>query len=661
MMFAGASSPRCCSASARAPRGGATRGRGRAPPRVPCRIGDGSRARARLAAGPRAAQGADAVSVAAPPDEQMARRKKNLARERARRAAVDDDEERRASTEDDESTDDESQLTRLTSAVLNSSSSRSSLDKSLDKSLDSVSVSIDEDASVLRVSGNGAPPVRLLTSYDDVVRAIVNEMDRTAAGDRVEFSVYVMEPGSSTDAVLLAMRRAATRGVRVDASLDCSVVSAFTSWCEGTTTQASRLRALAEEFSQAKADEAISHKETHGRKQKQKRKNTKRGVVTFSPRTIPTHAKYVVFHRATQTSTAVFGGVNIGDRFKPWRDFAIRAEGRAAVGALAMCVNGEAEPPKYTGADGSEPETDGTRGERGTRSDDARALSAGAKKKKRSIRGNQQFFTVGSRDRNRFRDAEARRNGLGFVANTPTGFDLVASAAPWLRRFPGTFDVLPALRRLLGDARYDEYVVACAYLDTAGAAVLKLALDRGARVVLVMPRTPNVYRDANAKALKRLMDEHGNFSVSREGEKNASGGNPRGAKKTTGRGYERVDDYFSRLFYEDESHANANDVSRGSGRLTAFVCDDMLHAKVFLARARDRSVPAASMIGSCNLKQRSFGQFAELNALIVQPLLARELESELEAIVAQSERVASEDAEALRYAEPRATIEEWLG
>ena len=158
-----------------------------------------------------------------------------------RRAAVDDDEERRASTEDDPS-----QLTKgLTSAVLNSSSSRSSLDKSLDKSLDSVSVSIDEDASVLRVSGNGAPPVRLLTSYDDVVRAIVNEMDRTAAGDRVEFSVYVMEPGASTDAVLLAMRRAATRGVRVDASLDCSVVSAFTSWCEGTTTQASRLRLLA--------------------------------------------------------------------------------------------------------------------------------------------------------------------------------------------------------------------------------------------------------------------------------------------------------------------------------------------------------------------------------------------------------------------------------
>ena len=73
-MFAGASSPRCCSASARAPRGGATRGRGRASPRVPLRVWDDPRARARLAAGPRAAPGADAVSVAAPPDEQMARR-----------------------------------------------------------------------------------------------------------------------------------------------------------------------------------------------------------------------------------------------------------------------------------------------------------------------------------------------------------------------------------------------------------------------------------------------------------------------------------------------------------------------------------------------------------------------------------------------------------
>ena len=94
--------------------------------------------------------------------------------------------------------------------------------------------------------------------------------------------------------------------------------------------------------------------------------------------------------------------------------------------------------------------------------------------------------------------------------------------------------------------------------------------------------------------------------------------------------------------------------------MTACVCADMPPAKVARPRARDRSVPSASMIGSCNLKQRSFGQFAELNALITQPPVARQLERELEAIVAQSERV-DPDADATRYAEPRATIEEWLG
>ena len=511
-----------------------------------------------------------------------------------------------------------------------------------------VRVSIDEDASVWRVSGgSSSPPVRLLTSYGDVVRAIVAEMDRTAAGDRVEFSVYVMEPGVSTDAVLRAVRRAAARGVRVDCTLDCSVVSAFTSWCEGTTTQASRLRALAEEFSAANAAA------------------NRTGIVTFSPRAVPTHAKYVVFHRKSQTPTAVFGGVNIGDRFEQWRDFAIRAEGRAAVGALAMCVNGEARSPSEVESDAGATRT------RRRDDEDAKETKTKTETKKKAAA----FFTVGSRDRNRFRDAEARMNGVGFVANTPTGFDLVASAVPQLRRFPGKFDVLPALRRLLGDARYDEYVVACAYLDTAGSEVLKLALDRGARVVLVMPRTPNVYRDANAKALRRLMDEHGNYERgNRERAAAATTETSRsflpGEAATFRRARDaRRDDFFSRLFYananacandECERANDSNDSSRGRGGLTAFVCDDMLHAKVFLARARDRSVPSASMIGSCNLKQRSFGQFAELNALITQPPVARQLERELEAIVAQSERVGP-DADATRYAEPRATIEEWLG
>ena len=157
------------------------------------------------------------------------------------------------------------------------------------------------------------PPVRLLTSYDQTVSTIVEEINRTGSGDRVEFSVYVLEPGESTERVLDAMRRAARRGVRVDASLDCSAVSSFTRWCEGTATLASELVEMEKSFPD---------------------------TVTFTPRKIPTHAKYVMCHRANSVSTAVFGGVNIGDRFKPWRDFAIRAEGSAAVGALSLGVNG---------------------------------------------------------------------------------------------------------------------------------------------------------------------------------------------------------------------------------------------------------------------------------------------------------------------------------
>ena len=87
-----------------------------------------------------------------------------------------------------------------------------------------------------------------MTSYDQTVATIVEEINRTAKGDRVEFSVYVLEPGESTQRVLDSMRRAARRGVRVDASLDCSAVSSFTRWCEGTATLASELVEMEKQF-----------------------------------------------------------------------------------------------------------------------------------------------------------------------------------------------------------------------------------------------------------------------------------------------------------------------------------------------------------------------------------------------------------------------------
>ena len=514
----------------------------------------------------------------------------------------------------------------------------------------SVDGSIDDDGDVvparamtsrIRRPAPREPPVRLLTHYDAVVDCIVHEMDRTAAGDRVEFSVYVLEPGESTLRVLAAMRRAAGRGVRVDCSLDCSVISAFTRWCEGTETWGGKLEALAAEFP---------------------------ALVTFAPRVIPTHAKYVMCHRAAAVPTAVFGGVNIGDRFRDWRDFAIRCEGRAAVGALALAVNGPVaegdsrrrdlkrggERPGASGAGarpgaGAGPST----AEAGTRGRASRASRASpASPASRSLLSNHATpsvsprtspgtkrsppqsppprdlthpldfarrrvaRTVGSRYRDASSDEAARAGGLGFITNRPTGFDVVAWAAPWWRTFPGAFDVYPALLRLMRDARYDEYVVAAAYVDQAGSAVLADALDRGAAVTLVMPRRPNVYEDANKKALGKLMSRHG----VRRGERGTS----------TGR------------------------------RLRAFACDDMLHAKVFSARSSARAAPDAAMVGSCNLKRRSFGQFAELNALIAQPSCTRQLRRELKTLVGMSEEIFRGDP-FLDFAEPKASVEEWLG
>jgi len=425
--------------------------------------------------------------------------------------------------------------------------------------------------------GSRVPPVRLLTSYDQTVATIVEEINRTAKGDRVEFSVYVLEPGESTQRVLDSLRNAARRGVRVDASLDCSAVSSFTRWCEGTATLASELVEMEKEFPE---------------------------VVKFQPRRIPTHAKYVMCHRAASTSTAVFGGVNIGDRFKPWRDFAIRAEGSAAVGALSLGVNGP--------NNGS---TGGSKADESFKVDTqfgnpyflrrkprtvASAVSGAKEMLKRGV-----SLTVGSRHRNASSDVDARRGGVGFFTNRPNGWNLLAWAFPRFAKFPGRFDVYPALVDLMDDPRWDRYTVAAAYVDQCGVEVLEPALRRGATMTLVMPRNPNVYHDANRKALKRLVDGYG-------GE---------------------------------------------GGQVRAYMCDDMLHAKVFLAES-SATGESAAMIGSCNLKQRSFGQFAELNALIVQPSCTRQLERELAKLVSDSKAVVESD---LRFSEPKATIEEWLG
>ena len=89
-----------------------------------------------------------------------------------------------------------------------------------------------------------------------------------------------------------------------------------------------------------------------------------------------------------------------------------------------------------------------------------------------------------------------------------------------------------------------------------------------------------------------------------------------------------------------------------------YLLEDMLHAKVLYAESVDTEVPDVSMLGSCNLKQRSLGQFVELNASIRQPALTMALKRQLRGLVNDSLALTERD---LRYMEPKATIEEWMG
>lgn len=205
------------------------------------------------------------------------------------------------------------------------------------------------------------------------------------------------------------------------------------------------------------------------------------------------------------------------DRFRTWRDFAVRLRGAAATAALADALEG------------------------------GDASSPGAMPNSASLQG------------------QLRGAAVSLAVNSPTAFCPFAFA---LRAaLPGRFEVAGALRAFFSDSSMRRYTVAAAYLDMSGAALLQLALARGADVTLIMPSAPNVYTHANAAVLCRLLQ----------------GG---GVTPRSGSHQQQV------------------------GRLTAVMHPAMVHAKAAVGFRPDGS--AAAIIGSANLKERSLTQFGEL-------------------------------------------------
>jgi hypothetical protein len=184
-------------------------------------------------------------------------------------------------------------------------------------------------------------------------------------------------------------------------------------------------------------------------------------------------------------------------------------------------------------------------------------------------------------------------SSLSFAVNAPTAFCPLAFAlrAP----LAGRFDAAAALRAFFDDASLRRVIVAAAYVDASGAALLERALARGADVTLIMPLTPNVYTHCNAAALCSLL--RGRLS----------------------------------------SSSSSSTAAPRRGRLTAVLHPAMVHAKAAVGFRADGT--AVALLGSANLKQRSLTQFGELLMRAEGGAFPERLASALQRLAAEGTRV----------------------
>ena len=139
----------------------------------------------------------------------------------------------------------------------------------------------------------------LITSYDACCDLLLSEIQASQAGDEITLGIYLLEGGSSSSRVLSALEEAGRqRGVRVNFGLDVSYVSMISRIIEKTDTLIPRVAQLA-----ALEPEWCSC--NWGSK--------------------PDHGKFALFARdAPRADSAILGGINFGDRFTTWDDYAVR-------------------------------------------------------------------------------------------------------------------------------------------------------------------------------------------------------------------------------------------------------------------------------------------------------------------------------------------------
>ncbi len=335
----------------------------------------------------------------------------------------------------------------------------------------------------------------LIRTYEAAEATLLEEIEACGASDVIVLHLFILEPGPSSESVLKALCAATERGASVQVSIDATPASALGRLVERTDTLLPKALALGA---------AVDGLEVVARK-------------------TPDHAKYALFVREAAPPTVLWGGINLGDRFRPWRDFMVRLAGEAGVRAVQQTLAGEGQPSYPPAA------------------------------------------------------------AVSFVANVPDR---------------GVFEIREVFEALATDASLTRLRLAMAYVDSAGAEILRTALERGAAVDLLLAQEANVYHHANMRALCSLLDADG---------------------------------------------------------FRAYLHPDMVHAKVLLAH--DVDGPRRAFLGSANLKQNSLCKFKELNALVDAPAFVADLDDALDALFAEADPV----TEPPPYNPARALIEQSLG
>lgn len=136
----------------------------------------------------------------------------------------------------------------------------------------------------------------LVTTYPDSIEVICKEITDCGEGDQIVFSLYIWEPGSSSDRVLQELEKAVQRGAHILFDVDRSYVVRFARFVEKTKTFIGELKKLEEKYPK----QVSSNK-------------------TFRPN----HKKYYLFKRKSASSTLIFGSMNMGDRFSDWKDILV--------------------------------------------------------------------------------------------------------------------------------------------------------------------------------------------------------------------------------------------------------------------------------------------------------------------------------------------------